>query len=75
MKVIQKIYTEKNNFDEFANELLINLDNEKAENILNVLIMLKDNLKVSSVNIKKIIFNLVEENSNGFAKIEERCSR
>lgn len=72
LKVIQKIYTEKNNFDEFANELLINLDNEKAENILNVLIMLKDNLKVSSVNIKKIIFNLVEENSNGFAKIEER---
>lgn len=70
LKVIQEIYINKDNFDNFTNTLLTNFSKENAEKILNCLSILKDNLKDVSVGTKKIIFNLLEENLKGLTELD-----
>ena len=72
LKVIQEIYISKNKIDYFVQTLLMNVSKESPEKILKCLSMLKNNLKDTSAETKKVIFNLIEENLKGFTELKEK---
>lgn len=71
LNTVKEIYVNKNDFNNFANTLLISFSQENAEKILNCLNILRDNLKDVSIETKKIIFNILEENLKELTELEE----
>ncbi len=71
LKKLKDIYVKQNNFNSFTNELLMNFIEEKPEKILSCLYLINDNLNQASIDIKKMIFGLIEENIKGLKELDD----
>ena len=71
LEVLKDIYIKNGKFDIYVDSLITTLKNKKAEKILECLKTLQDNLSETKVELKKIIFKIIEDNSTDLLKLDD----
>lgn len=71
LEILKGIYVQNEKFDIYAESLISAFKDEKAEKILECLKSLKENLDKVKVDIKKSIFNILEDNLTDLLALEE----
>lgn len=71
LETLKGIYVQNEKFDVYAESLISTFKDENAEKILECLISLKENLDTVKVDIKKSIFNILEDNLTDLLALEE----
>lgn len=71
LEILKGIYVQNGKFDIYAESLISAFKDEKAEKILECLKSLKENLDKVKVDIKKSIFNILEDNLTDLLALEE----
>lgn len=71
LETLKGIYVQNEKFDVYAESLISAFKDENAEKILECLKSLKENLDKAKVDIKKSIFNILEDNLTDLLALEE----
>lgn len=71
LEVIKKIYVKDKKFDVYVEALVSTIKDEKSEKILEFLKTLQDNLDKTKIETKKVIFEILEDNSTDLLELDE----
>ena len=70
LRVLKNIYVKNKKFDVYAEKLVSEFKEENAERLLECLKSLEDNLSTTKIEIKKLIFEIIENNSTDLLELD-----